>query len=409
MATTAGELLTLARQHADQIAFPTAAEAHAAVTALRYVATRLRQPHDHGTAEPSPGNVERLADACARTKASWPGSPGRLPDLVGVGCDALARQDLDGADERWAAIVRLAEVARGCVNVALRFPPYARVQTLQDVRRAAVAVERDAALRPSDRAAMSVLDRPIPDSSGMGHVALLDGIGLLQQALSRDMAHEPLPVAAAISAAAVAEDIALAAARIAERDTDTAGRHAPAAWQAVQAAWIRFEDGSRRLTATPSSSVEAAMRLADTVGRVVAADQLDPRTTAVLGAAAEQLPRLARQLTVATGQWVRHRSLDANANDLVRRDDLVPAMLTSAVVPANEVDLIPAVTAMRVAECLSTELADAATGRGGREHLTRERRHVFDTDVRWAERIAARSRALAPVPRPNPRAPGCRT
>lgn len=386
MATSARDLLTHARHYAERLDPPDWVDAEAAIAALRYAGRELTRVADaaaQGDQRWSP--VNGLARVCVQTTESWDARPGRLTDLVGAACDVLGREDVLHDDERWTVAVHITQAARRCIEVALRHPPYAQIPTLRLAHSAAVAVEQVAALHPPEPAAGAVLDRPVP---GQGDTAtgLLDAFGSLHRALRRDAADGPVSVAAVLATATVAEQIARACTDLthtpagtpAGTPADAAARAAPSGWRAVQAALSRFDDGSRRRNATPTPTVDAARSVHDALTRAQAEPILDRHTAATVRLLAAQLPSLARDLTAAATRWANKHTLYGRARDLQRRDDRVPALLTNAVVRADEPDLLPVLTALTVARRLSAALS--AT--------TPTNRATLADDARWADRIA---------------------
>lgn len=393
VATSARELLALARELAEQTTQPTVEDREAAITALGRAGRTL---HRLAFLEAKPSAaVEQLADACRSAAAGWPARPGRLPDLVGAACDLLGRAEYEASsDARWVAVVAVTQTARGCVELALRDDRYARVPALRWVHAAAVTVEREAARQPPALLDGGLLDTPVPhaERDHAGPEAVRNALARLQQALKRDTYSAPLPVTAALATAAAAEQIARGCAQVAaDRDSTSRGawRQAPASWQVIQLALVRFEDGSRRRGTPPHASVHAALRLHRAWTRALPEIIEADAGAATLQGAAHQLPLLAHRLDAAMLRWRRELNLFAKARDLTRREELVSAILSNSAVRINEVDLVPVAKAIRVAERLSTALAIAldplSRDRYVRRRTTADR--ALDADAHWAARL----------------------
>lgn len=409
MATSARELLGLARAHANAATSPTAEDAVSAITALTYVGRQLRQllPPDSSRAR---GDVrewsaaDQLSRACDTATMTWPSYDGRLADLVGAACDLLdARQRQLSTDERWAVAVELSETSRSCAELALRHPPYAAVPALRWVHAAALRVAHCVGRRPAP-ATTAALDLLVPApevADTRDRFATLDAVAELSHALRQDAATGRLPIAAALATAAGAEQASRVCATLGaswSRDSKTVWRQAPTAWRLVHAALIRFHDGRSRSDAS-LASVQAAERLRQSLTRLPAVHVVvDAEDATTLRRAAGQLPFVARQLEREVMRWADQPVAFARARHLVRREELVEAMLKNAVVRVGPGDLMPVVAGIRAAGRLSSALAeqlDQPTGRrtrslaippsGGRRPDLR-----LETDARWAERLAAR-------------------
>lgn len=419
MATSAREVLALVRDYAAA-AQPAVADAEAAIAALGHTGRALQRliaPWAGGHAKEW-SDVEHLARACRAAAAEWSPRPGRLPDLVGVACDIVGRHDSElGRDERWAVAVEVATAARRCVDAAQRHEPYARVPTLKRARVAAAAVEREAAHRPPAARSGTVLDKPIPAIyDGSPDASVLDAVAALSQALRRDTYQAALPITAALATAAAAEQVSRACLTVGRPQT-TVGRMpwqtTPASWQVVQAALVRFDDGSRRRSLGPSPSLAAAVRVHEAVAQLRSRDDPNDAAVTTLPRVAAELPVLARALERAAIRWSREHTLFARAQNLVRREELVPAILAKRVVPIDELDMVPVIAALRVSERLSSSLAAELNGVVDRSRSERE--CSLETDARWAARLAARFDGLtdaAARPGRSPAAgsaPTCRT
>lgn len=410
MATSARELLAMVRDQSTALKQPGTDDANAAITAAGHAGRalhRLVEPRANSRT-PRWNGVAQLSRACESAAADWPPWEGRLPDLVGVACDLVGRDGHDvGPDDRWAVAVELAATARRCVEVALRNRPYAHVPKLRWVHGTAVAVEREAARRPPPPGSGTLLDRPVPASSSgqRPQTGVLDEIAALAQALRSEAASAPLPVVAALAAAAASEDAAHTCVHTLTRNTRNARsawaaeHQAPASWRVVQAALVRFEDGSRHRGAPPSASVAAALRVHEALARDPVTGRPGDEVTASLARVAEQLPPIARELQRAAVRWGREQVLFAKARDLVRREELVPAILANRAVRIAEIDLVPVVAALRVAERLSGALA--ATANSALDRPTPTRVRALDADARWAARLDARTSTLSPAGRPS--------
>lgn len=412
MATTARELLALAREEARQAEQPTVEQAEAAITALGVAARELQR---RAIADTCGGGdrerwiaVNQLIAACDAATAAWPARPGRLPDLVGAACDALGTHTAElGENARWALAVELSRACRHCAAAALRHGPYARVPPLRWVHAAAVEVERQAARRPPEPGSGIVLDLPVPSPhpvTAPHHAAVLNAAGTLGRALRRECVPGPLSIRAALATVAAAEDAARRCAGFASTHSRTsvgAWRHAPDSWQIIYAALVRFQDGSRRRHAEPSATVQAALGVEQALARIGSDHDMDAEAATALRTVANQLPLLARELDLAARRWGRDEVLYARARDLLRTDELVPAILNDATVPATAEHLSPIITAVHVTERLSAALSaelNQTAGRLGHQpqphlvasHERQARDRQLHADAAWAARLSVR-------------------
>ena len=389
-----------------------------AVTALGHAARALSVlSDDYGYARRAPLArrrlvVRELAQACRAAAEQWPPAAGRLPDLTGAAADVLGRQHLHvDSDAGWSAAIEVSGAVRGCVELAGRFPPYTRLPTLLRTRRVLDAVERIAAFDPPARHMRAAVDIPIPpleltaDSTQFAFAA--DSVAGLVDALGRDARADTLHLYGVLAAAATAESAARLGTAVANTLGEPTDRgpwvHAPGGWRVLQAALVRFDDGSRRNAPTGSSTLSWALQLQRSIENlrrpVNGTDIAELATTA--RAVANQLPAIAGHIDSAVARWAAEGKLLARARSLPSSEEHVLAVIRDKIVVATSRDVGPVLVAGRVTRRLSSALAvelDRSSGRIGDQpqpHLLASlaadtRAALLTGDAQWARRLVAR-------------------
>jgi len=210
-----------------------------------------------------------------------------------------------------------------------------------------------------------------------------------------------------LAAAATAES----AARLGTAVANTLGEptergpwvHAPGGWRVLQAALLRFDDGSRHRAPTGSSTVSWALRLQQSIEKlrrpVTGTDLAELASTARV--VANQLPAIAGMMDTAVASWAGEGRLLARARSLPSSEEHVLAVIRDEVVVATARDVGPVLVAGRVTRRLSSALAvelDRSSGRIGNQpqphvitSLAADTRAARLTgDAQWARRLAAR-------------------
>lgn len=422
MATSVCDLLVDVVEATRAVA-PTQPAADGAVSALGHVARALERV----TGYPSSGEataqarrravIAELAAASRSAAAHWPAGSGRLVDLTATAADAVGRRaERLSSQERWAVGTELALTARRCVELATRFAPYYRVPELRRVLRLATLTEQMAQGDPPDARARAWLDTPIaarrfgsPQLKPAADVT--EAVAALVISLEQGERRDTLTVYAVLAAGAAAECCAQHATTLA---TTLGGRPSDAgawaqsrdSWRVLQAALIRFDDGSRHATAGPSQVTERAVvlqQVATSVARGESGHTVADAATA-MRYVANQLPAIAGHIETSLSRWAESGRLLARARSLPRSEERVPELLRDRTVVVRPRDVGPVLLAARVAGRLSSALAlelDRTAGRvGGRPqpHLVRalaEQARPLHTqrDARWADRLARRCAA----------------
>jgi hypothetical protein len=373
MATWLSDLLGLIHT-VTEARQPDLALAGGAVTALSQTANALDQLAGGDPAPEQPSRHRRqlvlheMATACRSAARRWPPAEGRLPDLVGAAADVVGtRQPALGGEDRWSAGVALSGVARRCADLATRFPPYEHVPDLVRVRRVAGVVDQVARFDPPAIRGRSVLDVPIPlavlpmDASSAEQV--VESAAGLVAAIDRETKENTLHLYAALAASAAAESVARYATALA-CSLSTGGesrrwKQSSAAWRVVQAALVRYDDGSRYASMPTSSVIEWADHLgagiANLAASAVHANERD-RHIAVRSAVNELAP-IATYVEDAVHRLAADGKLFARARTLPRSDRHVRAVVRDQVVVASPSDVSAVRASSRVAKRLSAALA----------------------------------------------------
>lgn len=424
MATSIADLLDDLQgltRHVEQVDADTAGQA---ITSLGHLGRGLALLADADDI-PRPIPTERslvlrdVASTCIRAAGQWPRMDGRLPELAAVAADVVGRRAprLD-ASEQSLLVGELNQVARDCLGIAKRFPPYAQILILTRAERAATRCAQ--VVRPQHAAARAgmILDEPVP-ATRIGTEAsparrMSNSIAGLAHAVQADARDGTLSVYAVLAAAAAAETASTRADAVAEQlngGRPVRRSAAPQAWRVVQAALLNFDDGSRYSKAPPSVVVDWAVRLQESVdalpNRATSLAEVHEGATAAR-AVANQLPALADQIAGAVQRWATGGRLYARARSLPPSERHVPEMLHNRVVIATPEDVAPVARAARVAGRLSTALAvelDRTAGRIGRQpqrHLAAALATGLNADrlahdAQWAERLAARCQPRPPA------------
>ncbi len=415
----------LLRQLSDVAATssPDEANARASVCALGHLGRAFAELARIGaeTADPVQARrdlvVQELGSACRDVAGQWPAAEGRFVDLAGAAADVIARRSrVMDADERWAVAVALTASTRTVAALAAGFGSYGSVPALRRAVRITEVAEQLVRHDPPIAAARAWLERPLPlpyDAAAVTN-ATTAMAGLLH-ALDAEARDRTLTVYAVLAASAAAEAGAehaasaaralLPAASTSATASVTAWQRCPAGWRVVQAALIRFDDGSRLSSAPPSRTIEAALALS----HILPTPSRDPAAATQARFVANQLPELAARVREAVDGWGRSGGLFARARSLARCEDRVGAVLADRVVVAVRPDVEPVVLATRVAARLSAALAlelDRSAGRVGQQpqpNLVRGYAQAMPQDrlgrdAQWASGLAARCDALNTTP-----------
>jgi hypothetical protein len=133
---------------------------------------------------------------------------------------------------------------------------------------------------------------------------------------------------------------ALSAMRVAEAIAGLAVGDRPArAWRAVRDTLGPFDDGTRRHPQPATIPLWAAR-----LHRSLTADGVR--------VVADQLPSIAASLETAAHHWARHGALLVPASELPFREERVEQILRGRVTRADELDLVPTITAIRAASAM---------------------------------------------------------
>lgn len=323
----------------------------------------------------------------AYTGIRW-GEMAALVDLAGAAADVIGRRSAQrmDADERWALAKEVATAARRCAQFANRFAPYNDVPALLRVLRLTHVIRQLAALDPPGVAARASLDAPIasravPLKTVTGLEAVDAAAGLLR-ALEQARRDGTLTMRGALAISASAESTTAHTARLASElggrtSRSLAWSHASDSWRVVQAALVRFDDGSRFASPTMPS-----------------------------------LTDIAGQIETAVARWAQTGRLFARARSLPLSEERVPELIHDHAVVVRPRDIGAVLISMRVAHRLSCALAvelDRSAGHIGeqpqprliRALATAARLPGVERDARWANelamRVAVRSTADAPT------------
>jgi hypothetical protein len=417
-------------------AVPDAAGASAAARALEPVGRALgalRRPPADGTGRHGDHSVlERrvlvsgeLAAACRAGASQWPHSVGRLVDMAGVLSDLVSvHVATAGTDQRWAASCALARTAGRLVEVAMRFPPYRNVPALQRVVRLTTLHRQIERFDPPVSAGLSWLQTTVAAAElDLDEPETREPVGLaavLSAALERENRADTLTIygalAAAVAAEAWTEHAIHAVARQDHSTANAAWRHCADGWRVVQAALIRFDDGSRLRGGPPSATIEHAVALHQALPTaklpVERANLGQAKTISTARGVVNQLPELARRIEAALDRWGSSGRLFARARNLARRDEHITAIIGDRVVVAGPLDVHPVLTSTRVAARLSGALAvelDRTVGvPRGQPHSqlinapTEKTSEIrLARDAQWASDLAARCEAMPPAASPT--------
>lgn len=356
---------------------PDCAQADQAITALSHAARAMERLSDQFAEDGQLVTARRrlvlheFATTCRRAAQLWLPAEGQLPDLVGVGADLLGRRSTQfGDDETWSAAAQLREAAQGCVELAMRFPPYAGAPALARASRVGALVARLATIDPP-APFFALPDMPVPRAAPLPADAtsaqvVAESVAGLVDALRREARSNTLHLGAVLAASAAAESVARWGSRRATAGAASSQARspdqAPTAWRVVQVALARLDDGSRFGSAPSSAVVRRALQLHRGVDNLMTARaddaHADPNEVATSTQfAVGQLPRIARQVEGAVHRWAGDGKLFARARSLPPSDRHVLAVVRDEVVMATPHDVAPMTTAARVAGRASAMLA----------------------------------------------------
>lgn len=347
-----------------------------AATALGHLGRALRQLHADGVSA-AIGDVREhqlttLAHACADVAACAPVAEARLTVLAAAGADVVAvhRHQMT-ASHRWAVTTMITDAVEplgDLIESGMHIGPM--IDRLAALRRHVLRAQQTAALNPPTRAALAVLDWPIPSPAVQARrsdTAIVVGESTAALAFSVRRHADTLCLAEVLAITLATQTLSAAARSFTPGPpmTRTPGGHLGAddAWRAVRASLARFSDGSPNLHVDPTPIAEQArllhhgLRHADSgwAARTESAH-------AVLAEATQHLPAIASDLHRRANSWVRSEELLAYARDLPVREDRIAAHLAgyraAGIVRADALDLQPVTDSIRNAELLSAELAD---------------------------------------------------
>jgi hypothetical protein len=375
VATSGQDLLSEIARLTD-VTHPDAALADQAITAVSHTARALLRLAGGNNDPRRPAIVRRqlvlreLGTVSRLAASRWAPVQGRLPDLAGAAADVLGmlgmRDPRLDQDSQWAAAVALSAVTRRCVEAATRFPPYARVPELVRLSRVAAIVAHVAALDPPRQGQGAILDMSIPAadlSSGLSPARqVAESAAGLVNVLERETRANVLHLYAALAASAAAESVARYSSALAYAPGKRQQRQrASGAWQLLQTSLIRFDDGSRYVSASPSSVTRWALHLTDGIERLPEAPRhasaADPDELEGIWFAAGQLGSIAAHIEKAMYRWAGDGKLFAKARGLPQSERHVRAVVSDRVVMATSHDLSDVVASARLAGHTSAELA----------------------------------------------------
>jgi hypothetical protein len=360
-----------------------------------------------------------LGTACNAAAALWPHVPARVVDLAGAAADlvAVTAPSLD-RDQRWAGAMTLADLARDCAAAAMSFPPYARVPGLTRVTRLCDLLTDASAADPSAPRGFAWLDRPIPAGRLPTQASIDDRViecaASLVDELGRELRDRRLNVYTALATSAAAEECtrraeALLGVLRPPNPYQRPPAHAAQSWRVLQAALIRFDDGSRHSAMARSTVPALALALHEAMRTLRLnhdRSNLDTVATTVRFVA-NQLPAIAETVEAALLHAAHDHTLVARARSLGTSEDHLGAKIHDRAVVVTPRDIGPVLNTARITARLSTSLAveldrSAATvGLQPHPYLVRAladgfRHEQLAHDAAWTERLAAR---CAPLPR----------
>ncbi len=356
--------------------------------------------------------LESFGIRCRRLAELWPHTPGRLGQLTAVAADIVAADagQLDDG-QRWAVGIELGSTAARLIESACLCGPYDRLADVERARRTARAVRELGRRLPPGPVDRVVLDRPIVNLDSPGPSTVAAAAAGLSRAVEADARAGVLDVRAALAACTAAESAAQLGVEVADHlsstDSSRGGswRRAPQAWQVLNAALVRFDDGGRRRGDYPGATREWAQRLHE-----AALSLLDPQNrpaeadaATAARATANQLPTIAGHLHSAISGWADAGRLIARARHLPRSGEHVDAVVHNRFVIATPGDVGPVLLAAQV----TARLAAAQAGELHRsaEHLgiqpqphlaaalaAQSRQSGLGREAAYAERLADRCR-----------------
>jgi hypothetical protein len=362
-----------------------------------------------------------LAAACRDAAALWPPRPAPAVDLAAAAADltAVTAPGLD-RDQRWAGAMALADLARDCAAAARSFPPYARVPGLARVMRVSTMLTAAAAIDSPAPRAWAWLDRPVPAGRVAANASppdrVLECVASLVDELGHELRDGRLNVYSALASSAAAEDCARRAEvvlRVLGRPQPYDHKRAPAAqsWQVLQAALIRFDDGSRHSAAARSAVPGLALSLHESPSAMLLVPDrgnLDEVATAARFVA-NQLPAVAETVEDAVLRAAQDGRLVARARSLGTSDEHIIAKIHDQPVVVTPRDVGPVLHTARVTARLSASLAvelDRSSNTIGRQpqpYLVRAlgdglRPDELARDAVWTRRLADRCVAVQHTP-----------
>ena len=345
--------------------------------ALRRIHLLLERLREDGIgaspAQPLRDDVSRrLSEACETAAAAFPGTDGRLTDLVAITTDAVGRLRPELTDDdRWSIAAALPITARHCQNLITSSGPYRYVPQLAVITDRCGELVRVAASDPPHPGRLVGIDTPIPRSDlspGLTPARVAaESIAELVSYFRRGT-DEPMSMRQLLAVCRAAEQTA-AAGVIVFADPTEAQRS-----QAAQRAWVvarrtlsNFLDEPRGPRADPSRLMLTAARVHTGLTRAVG-ELTEPVAAADLQNlrfAGAQLPRLAAGCSLEFARKADALLVDQRAGPLY--PTRTPEWLARHPFRAHASDLPPALNALRTAELQSQKLAGHPL-RGGPEH-----------------------------------------
>lgn len=402
-------MATSVQQLLDDIAARTAANAawpgvNTIGNGFRHAGRALERMVEYGLDTELGGPRERLvgqlAAACEAAGAALWSAPhgGEISDLMGAAADLAGRSAPHlGRAERWAMSVEFSTAADRCADLAQRLLGRGEeIGELDQVRRHAASIERDAFANPPDPTARAALDRlaPVPNPlrAMIGSQVAAETAAALVAAIDRadDRGGLTLRELRTVTATAQisSQYIGAVAASLPGGDLGQPGRSAAAAWHLARDATADFDDLRWTRRTEQSDVVAAALlvqaALADDLGPVIAPRTSDlstrrdlPQFLSELQMVANQNPVLAGQLTDVSRGWARNETLSSPV-DLVHMENMptpwIRAHLEGRSVRAWQGNLDIMTAALDRAGSLSTAMAvdldQIAAGRPTQPHLT---------------------------------------